>query len=164
MPACNSKQMIHEGGTRTRRKLKLPRTHCEPLGVVPLETVTRGIAVRVTFDAAGGGGGTGRIETEVYALRPPLLVGAAHDAYQLQSSLCAEKLTYLARGQAEFRMKMAHSLRSVIWLAAAWKLPLVAVALVQPAKLTVLAQTPVVGWAGSRLTPPATRALCVCSH
>ena len=41
-----------------------PRTHCEPRGMVPVETVTRGIAIRVKFvGAGGGGGGTGLMET-----------------------------------------------------------------------------------------------------
>ena len=40
------------------------RTHCEPRGMVPVETVTRGIAIRVKFaGAGGGGGGTGLMET-----------------------------------------------------------------------------------------------------
>ena len=31
--------------------------------MVPVETVTRGIAIRVKFAGAGGGGGTGLMET-----------------------------------------------------------------------------------------------------
>ena len=54
----------HIDDEKRRGEKGRPRTHCEPRGMVPVETVTRGIAIRVKFaDGGGGGGGTGLMET-----------------------------------------------------------------------------------------------------
>ena len=71
---------------------------------------------------------------------------------RLGRTFVAEKETYLAFGQAWLRTKIAHSARSEMWLARAWKEPWPAVVL-QPSQSRVLPQSPAVGWDGSRLTP-----------
>ena len=54
----------HIDDEKSRERTVRVRTHCEPRGMVPVETVTRGIAIRVKFaGAGGGGGGTGLMET-----------------------------------------------------------------------------------------------------
>ena len=58
----------------------------------------------------------------------------------------------MASGQAWLRTKIAHSARSEMWLARAWKEPEPVVVL-QPCQSGVLPQSPALGGDGSRLTP-----------
>ena len=63
---------------------------------------------------------------------------------RLGRTFVAEKETYLASGQAWLRTKIAHSARSEMRLARAWKEPEPAVVL-QPSQSGVLPQSPAVG-------------------